>query len=218
MKRRLWAGLLAVFLGTAALAGAAETMTLTSLGLTVQPPAGYVVLRESIDEDSGEIRVIIETKEADSTQFFLRADPLGKKETVQFSAMNEEELQAFLQDAGINYGDARTSLLMLGSDKTALEVQADEDRYYALYVPQDGYLVSAAVSSNAQALTDGDRQALAELLESMRWQSESENAAGAAIQRNARLFARYIYTTLNATDTTVRTPVPESQDADVSFQ
>lgn len=221
MKRRLWAVLLVFplvfFLGTASPAGAAETMTLSSLGLTVRPPAGYVVLRESVDKDSGEIRVIIETREADSTQFFLRADPLGKKENVQFSAMDEEELRAFLRGAGIGYADARGSLLTLGSGKTALEVVADEGRYYALYVAQDGILVSAAVSANAQALTESDRQALAELLESMRWQPESKNAAGAALQRNARLFARYIYGALDATAAPRRTAVPGAGDADVSF-
>lgn len=215
MKRSLWAGLLAFSLLLAPLAGVAEElkMALESLGLTVQPTAAHVVLRENTDTKSGEIQVIIETKEADGTQFFLRADPLGKNETVQFAAMDEEALQAFLQSVGVAYDDAQASLLTLGNEKTGLEVHADGARYYGLYTVQDGYVVSVAVASGSRALTDEDRQALAELLESMRWQSESGNAAGAAIQRNARLFARHIYTTLASA--AVATPTPgQSEDTD----
>lgn len=217
MKRSLWAGLLVFSLLVASFAGAVEKMTLESLGLTVQPTEAHVVLRENTDTKSGEIQVIIETKEADGTQFFLRADPLEKNETVQFAAMDEEELQAFLKSVGVAYDDAQASLLTLGNEKTGLEVHADAERYYGLYAVQDGYVVSVAVASNSHALTDADRQALAELLVSMRWQSQSENAAGAAIQRNARLFARHISTTLASA--TEATPAPDQQeDADISFQ
>ena len=51
---------LALFLLLVPLAGMAQTLRIPSLGLTVQPPEGYVVLRENTDAKSGEIRVIME--------------------------------------------------------------------------------------------------------------------------------------------------------------
>lgn len=219
MKRWLWSGFLACSLWIVFLACASEKMTLESLGLTVQPPEAYVVLRESTDKGSGTIRVIIETRETDGPQIFLRAHPLKKKEESQFSAMEDEELQSFLRDAGMVYADARASLVRLGSGKTGLEVQADEGRYYALYAVQGGTVVSAAVASNQQALTDADRQSLAELLQSMRWQSKSENDAGAALQRNARRFARHIDTTLAPATEAAATADPGVQeDAELHFR
>lgn len=214
MKRSLWAGLLVFSLLFAPFAGATEKMTLASLGLTVLPPEQHVVLRENTDK-SGVVQAILETREAGGTQFFLRAAPMGKGKEVQFSAMDEEALAAFLQGAGVAYDDAQASLITLSGEKTGLEVRADADRYYGLYAVQDEHVASVAVASNDQTLTDADRLALAELLESMRWQSSSGNDAGAAIQRNARLFARYIYTLLIPAESA--TPAPEQADTDISF-
>ena len=155
-------------------------------------------------------------------QFFLRAAPLTKKEELRFSAMDGEATRSFLKQAGIAYQDARTALAPLGGGKIALEVWADQDRYYALYVVQKGFLASYAVASNAGALTADNRRELAALLQSMRWQPGSKSAEGEALQQNARLLAQHLYAALSAGETpqstAVPTPRPQREEADLLFR
>ena len=58
MRKTCWAWLLTLSLLALPFAGAAEELTLQSLGLTVESPAGYVVIRESKSKKTKEVRSI----------------------------------------------------------------------------------------------------------------------------------------------------------------